>query len=278
MNKIKIILCLTLILIFSFSLSFAKGKKFLFNYKIGDETEYKFTISGEGKGGFGDNLIPFKGTVEYKIKTKVLDIYEDGTFELQVIPSDLKVGLKPIGIIELPTKAKELPLILRITKNGRIIEISGLERYPATTDAEVVIKLIGDGMKYFALIFPNKAIKKGDEWNEKIIKYPHFPVNVKYKFEGFKKIKGKKCAVIKANLVFPGTTLNLVPTGDYNPLRGKVKASPTYYFCEDFGTIIKYETPIEIEIYGLHTEQTKDDVNVRVLKIYFKGNASYEMQ
>lgn len=276
----KVILGSVLILLLGIS-SFAQGKGETLRFKFlkGEKVTYRLTVSGEGRAGFDPTLLPLKLEMDLLVGTEVLDVSPEGVVDLKIVPKDIEIYIKPLGIITVPQEFKKTSFVVKISPRGKTVGGSGLEKFSMHTDAEVFLRLIAENMIYFNLVLPEGKVEIGDKWEEVIVKAPHQPVEVKYTFEGYKKEKGVDCVVIRSSkMSFPFTTLGLIPTGDYNPLRGKITATLAEYFDKDRGRLVKLFSPISFEMYGIITRQIQNEVNVKVLKMYFEGEANLEMQ
>ena len=274
----KVILGLVLILLLGiFSFAQGKGETLRFKFLKGEKVNYRLTISGGGKAGLDPTLLSFKLEIDLLVGTEVLDVSPEGVVDLKIIPKDIEIYAKPLGIITVPPEFKKTSFVVKISPRGKTVGGSGLEKFSMNTDAEVFLRLIAESMIYFNLVLPEGKAEVGDKWEEVIVKAPHQPVEVKYTFEGYKKEKGVDCVVIKSSkMSFPFTTLGLVSSGDYNPLRGKVTTTLAEYFDKDKGVLVKLFSPISFEMYGIITRQIQNEVNVKILKMYFEGEADLE--
>lgn len=266
------------LMMFVFFINTAHAQQWSYAVKQGFKGMFKAEFFGEGQAGFEENLVPFKVNGSMDLQAEVISVDSDGTFDMVLMPKNAQLQVKPFGAITLPEKPGGIYIVQRISKTGRLVALQGMDIIPAQTEQDITLKMIVEDILFLQLIFPEKSIKKGDTWEAVINRPPHQPVTVKYTYARDDKWKDQTVAVIEGQLVHPTTTLTIVPTGDYNPIRGKVATQPTFYFSKKLGTIVKYDIVFKTNELGLVTQQKAGTVDVKVYRREFSGSAKLEMQ
>lgn len=249
-----------------------------YTVKKGFKGMFKAEFFGEGQAGIEGKLVPFNVNGSMDLVAEVLSVDSDGTFDLVLLPKNAVLSVKPFGAIQLPEKPGGIYIVERISRQGRLVAVQGMDAIPTQTEQDITLKMIVDDILFLQLIFPDRAVKKGDTWETSVDRPPHRPVTIKYTYARDDKWKDQTVAVIEAQLAHPTSTLTIVPTGDYNPIRGKVVTQPTFYFSKKLGTIVKYDITFKTTELGLVTDHSANTVDVKVYRREFSGSAKLEME
>ena len=258
-----------------------KEDTYLLKYKFKKDDALKYKLKSTIKGSFihGDTpSLPFEATLDILLLSRVLNVSDDGVIALQMTPLEVTPNIKGLGLLRLPEEFKAVSYIMNFTDRGRTLKTVGLSEFPMDSDIAVTLRMIAEASPYVELVFPSNPVKVGDSWELNVIKDEKIPVKVKYFFEGIEKIKGEKCAKISSIFSFPFSSLNIIPGGDYNPIRGIVNATGKYYFSIDRGIVVKYEIDGDLKINALLTSVVQGKYDTKILNVNAKGSMIIELQ
>jgi hypothetical protein len=247
------------------------GKKdMLLEYRMpkGEEVKYKIkttdsaTSSMSGgpsatKPGDAATTNQVKQILEAEISQKVKDVDKEGIMTIEVTYNNFKLTVERDGKSqEIPTAAMEgKSVTMKMNKRGKIIEMEG-EDGSATTGSM-------NQMNQTNAIFPEKAVKLGETWENKDNK-TEIPIpgvdakivqNIESTFtlDSIEKVDKVECAKISMKSTVTQKTEKQKPkstTGSGNTTppppavsiegKGEGKVSGTIYFALNHGKIVKY--------------------------------------
>lgn len=268
-----------LILIFSgiffCNLSFAKEYLLKYRFKEGETQKYELTLDGRGTARIGEsNPFPFELKTKIFLEGEVKEVSADGIITLKLTPSDIQVNLKPQVGFTIPKEFKTITYSITFTPQGRTLKTEGLSEFPTNSDAEVGLRILAESASYAELIFPDRPVKVGDTWEQKVVKDIRSPVVIKYKLEEVK----NDTAVISSTVSFPISTLNIIEVGDYNPVRGVVKGITRYYFSLKKSQVVKYESEGKFKFNALKTSLQNEEYQLNFLSADFEGKITIQIK
>ncbi len=180
--------------------------------KKGSSTKYLMVMTAvtkmEGLGGESVSMPLESITKINSIFTQnINDVDSEGNVDMSVIYNDVSLEIEQGGektSIPLGNRLGGKALHLKLSKEGKVLDIKGLEDLPGNFKDFDLQKLYPQVNPYF----PDKEIKIGDTWTQDIKENTTLTegvtfeqeTRIDYELKEFKEIKGYKCVVIEIKL------------------------------------------------------------------------------
>jgi len=149
----------------------AKTVNLEFKFAKGQVDKYKIICDMTMKmpGLPGAPTTPMTMKMSMIATQKVLDVLPDGSAKIKTSYSGLKVSAPGLPEGAEPENMPMKPVTLTVAKNGRIIEVEGLNAALAGmgipgTDMSQMLNQVG----YYGVVLPEKPVEVGESWSQQL--------------------------------------------------------------------------------------------------------------
>lgn len=250
--------------------------KLAYAAKVGETLRYKTVYDIVGSTTVpGKGVVPMNMHMETIIAQKVTEVESNDTVVIETTYESATV--KADGK-EIPFPYEDKSFTIVMTKQGKILEVRGLEKLSLGAINENDYKKM---MQELQPEFPDKELRIGDTWSiEKKIELPQgfLEITASSVLGDFKNIEGFRCAIINTEFSIP-LTMQEEKQGIKIKMSGEEEGTGTTYFAVKEGKLVKAEVDISAHFTtsitpppgsNLSPEQSEGDMDAKMTMVLLK--------